>query len=269
MNINKYLSKVNYNTLKGKLNKYIVIHFTANNGDTALGNCKYFYTEDRGASAHYFVDENGVWQCVEDNNVAWHCGASTYKHPYCRNGNSIGVEMCSRKDSNGNYYIMDKTVNNTVELVKYLMNKYNVPIDNVIRHYDVTGKNCPEPFVRDIKKWQDFKNMLKIGEEEEMNNAMVSEGKAIVNGKEYKVDRILKDGINYVRVQNFNNMGFVVGYDEDIKAVTIDNKIGSVNINGNDIKAVNIREVNYVSVRDIAEMLGKKVDYMDGKIVVE
>ena len=98
---------------------------------------------------------------------------------------------------------------------------------------------------------------------------IVSEGKAIVNGKEYKVDRILKDGINYVRVQNFNNMGFVVGYDEDIKAVTIDNKIGSVNINGNDIKAVNIREVNYVSVRDIAEMLGKKVDYMDGKIVVE
>ena len=269
MNINKYLSKVNYNTLKGKLNKYIVIHFTANNGDTALGNCKYFYTEDRGASAHYFVDENGVWQCVEDNNVAWHCGASTYKHPYCRNGNSIGVEMCSRKDSNGNYYIMDKTVNNTVELVKYLMNKYNVPIDNVIRHYDVTGKNCPEPFVRDIKKWQDFKNMLKIGEEEEMNNAMVSEGKAIVNGKEYKVDRILKDGINYVRVQNFNNMGFVVGYDEDTKAVTIDNKIGSVNINSNDVKAVNIRGFNYVSVRDIAEVLGKKVNYVNGKIVVE
>lgn len=269
MNINKYLSKVNYNTLKGKLNKYIVIHFTANNGDTALGNCKYFYTEDRGASAHYFVDENGVWQCVEDNNVAWHCGASTYKHPYCRNGNSIGVEMCSRKDSNGNYYIMDKTVNNTVELVKYLMNKYNVPIDNVIRHYDVTGKNCPEPFVRDIKKWQDFKNMLKIGEEEEMNNAMVSEGKAIVNGKEYKVDRILKDGINYIRAANFNNMGFVVGYDEDTKAVTIDNKIGSVNINGNDVKAVNIRGFNYVSVRDMAEVLGKKVDYVNGKIVVE
>ena len=269
MNINKYLSKVNYNTLKGKLNKYIVIHFTANNGDTALGNCKYFYTEDRGASAHYFVDENGVWQCVEDNNVAWHCGASIYKHPYCRNGNSIGVEMCSRKDSNGNYYIMDKTVNNTVELVKYLMNKYNVPIDNVIRHYDVTGKNCPEPFVRDIKKWQDFKNMLKIGEEEEMNNAMVSEGKAIVNGKEYKVDRILKDGINYIRAANFNNMGFVVGYDEDTKAVTIDNKIGSVNINGNDVKAVNIRGFNYVSVRDMAEVLWKKVDYVNGKIVVE
>ena len=102
-----------------------------------------------------------------------------------------------------------------------------------------------------------------------MNNAMVSEGKAIVNGKEYKVDRILKDGINYIRAANFNNMGFVVGYDEDTKAVTIDNKIGSVNINGNDVKAVNIRGFNYVSVRDMAEVLWKKVDYVNGKIVVE
>ena len=160
MNINKYLTKVNYNTLKGKVNKYIVIHYTANNGDTALGNCKYFYSTDRGASAHYFVDETGVWQCVEDNNVAWHCGASSYKHPYCRNNNSIGVELCSRKS--GNYYFMNKTVDNAVELVKMLMDKYNVPIENVIRHYDVTGKICPEPFVRDIKAWQDFKERLEV-----------------------------------------------------------------------------------------------------------
>lgn len=158
MNINKYLTKVNYNTLKGKVNKYIVIHYTANNGDTALGNCKYFYSADRGSSAHYFVDETGVWQCVNDGDVAWHCGASSYKHPYCRNNNSIGVELCSRK--NGNYYFMDKTVDNAVELVKMLMAKYTIPVENVIRHYDVTGKVCPEPFVRDIKKWQNFKERV-------------------------------------------------------------------------------------------------------------
>ena len=123
--------------------------------------------------------------------------------------------------------------------------------------------------VNNFKKvWNNYKT-TEIKEEKEMNNVTVSEGKAIVNGKEYKVDRILKDGINYVRVQNFNNMNFVVGYDEDTKAITIDNKIGSVNINGNDVKAVNIRGFNYVSVRDIAEVLGKKVDYMDSKIVVE
>lgn len=158
MNINKYLTKVNYNTLKGKVNKYIVIHYTANNGDTALGNCKYFYSTDRGSSAHYFVDETGVWQCVNDSDVAWHCGASSYKHPYCRNNNSIGIELCSRKD--GNYYFKDETVNNAAELVRELMAKYSVPIENVIRHYDVTGKICPEPFVRDIKAWQDFKERV-------------------------------------------------------------------------------------------------------------
>lgn len=123
--------------------------------------------------------------------------------------------------------------------------------------------------VNNFKKvWNNYKT-TEIKERKEVNNVMVSEGKAIVNGKEYKVDRILKDGINYVRVQNFNNMGFVVGYDEDTKAVTIDNKIGSVNINSNDVKAVNIRGFNYVSVRDIAEVLGKKVNYVNGKIVVE
>ncbi|MDO4301800.1 MAG: peptidoglycan recognition family protein [Clostridia bacterium] len=158
MKINTYLTKVNFNTLEGKVNKYIVIHFTANNGDTALGNCKYFYDVNRNASAHYFIDENSVYQCVNDNDVAWHCGAKGYKHPYCRNNNSIGVEMCSRK--NANYYFMDKTVDNAVELVIELMAKHNVPIENVIRHYDVTGKVCPEPYVRDVKAWQEFKERL-------------------------------------------------------------------------------------------------------------
>ena len=168
MVINKYLTKVNYNTLKGKVNKYIVIHYTANNGDTAQGNCKYFYSVNRNASAHYFVDESSVWQCVNDNDVAWHCGAQSYKHPYCRNNNSIGIELCSRKSTN--YYFMDKTVDNAVELTKELMKKYNIPIENVVRHYDVTGKVCPEPFVRDIKAWQNFKRRL---EEEDMTEAEV------------------------------------------------------------------------------------------------
>ena len=99
-----------------------------------------------------------------------------------------------------------------------------------------------------------------------MNNAMVSEGKAIVNGKEYKVDRILKDGINYVRVQNFNNMGFVVGYDEDTKAVTIDNKIDKIKINEEECLCVNIRGYNYVKIRDIADVLGLEIKVKDNNI---
>ena len=62
---------------------YIVIHYTANNGDTAANNIKYFETAGRNASAHYFVDENEIWQSVRDGDIAWHCGAKQYKHAAC------------------------------------------------------------------------------------------------------------------------------------------------------------------------------------------
>ena len=46
--------------------KYIVIHFTSNNGDTALNNCNYFSGANRGASAHYFIGDDGIYQSVPD-----------------------------------------------------------------------------------------------------------------------------------------------------------------------------------------------------------
>ena len=107
---------------------------------------------------------------VRDSDTAWHCGAKSYKHDKCRNDNSIGVEMCSEKDSKGQYYIDEETQNKTLEVVKWLMEKYGVPLENVVRHYDVTGKLCPEPFVRNQVQWLDFKGKLgeKKGEETEM-----------------------------------------------------------------------------------------------------
>lgn len=146
--------------------KYIVIHYTANNGDTAWGNTNYFKSTYRGASAHYFVDENSIWRCVEDKNISWHCGGglqgsnghSFYK--ICTNSNSIGIEMCSRKYANGTYYFKEQTINNCIWLVKYLMNTYGIDVNHIIRHYDVTGKICPEPLVRDESQWNNFKNKL-------------------------------------------------------------------------------------------------------------
>ena len=156
----------NYSKGRHTTIKYLVLHYTANNGDTALGNCQYFSGANRNASAHYFVDENGVYRSVRDMNVAWHCGSTNgYKHKYCRNTNSIGIEMCSRKDSNGKFYIKEETIANAIELTKFLMEKYDIKVENVIRHYDVTGKICPEPLVRDEKLWLAFKDRL---EEEEV-----------------------------------------------------------------------------------------------------
>lgn len=160
MEINKLLTTVNYNKGNGKPNKYIVIHYVGATGG-AEANCKYFQKENRGASAHYFVGHKGeIWQCVEDKDIAWHCGAKQYKHPYCRNSNSIGIEMCCRKNSNGSWYFEDATVNSAIGLVRELMAKYNIPAANVIRHYDVSGKICPEPYVNNTAAWNAFKSKL-------------------------------------------------------------------------------------------------------------
>lgn len=122
--------------------KYIVMHYTANDGDTDENNGKYFANNYVGASAHYFVDGDSITQSVPDNHIAWHCGANTYKHPKCRNSNSIGIELCDER-RNGVIYPTNETIANALELAEYLMKKYNVPKQNVIRHYDVTGKLCP------------------------------------------------------------------------------------------------------------------------------
>lgn len=173
--------------------KYIVIHYTANNGDTAKGNADYFNrTPNLSASAHYFVDENEVWQSVLDKDTAWHCGAKTYIHRECRNSNSIGIELCSRKDTKGNYYFKDEVVNRAIALTKELMKKYNIPVTNVIRHYDVTGKTCPAPMVNDENKWKDFLSKLSTSSVSKLTsgNDIVWE---LMNGKhKIKIDDVNK-----------------------------------------------------------------------------
>ena len=160
MQVNKLITKVNYTKGNNKKNKYIVIHYVGATGG-AEDNCKYFETVNRNASANYFIGHKGeIWQCVEDDDIAWHCGAKTYKHPYCRNSNSIGIELWCKKAANGTWFFEEATIKSTIELTKELMKKYNIPVSNVIRHYDVTGKICPEPYVRDVQAWNNLKANL-------------------------------------------------------------------------------------------------------------
>ena len=146
--------------------KYIVIHFTSNNGDTALNNCNYFSGANRGASAHYFIGDDGIYQSVPDNWAAWAVGfTKIYKHQYCSNMNSISIEMFSRICADVKYYIRDVILEQTIKLTRYLMNKYGVPVENVLRHYDVWDKKCPEPFVRQPELWDNFKKRLTGSED--------------------------------------------------------------------------------------------------------
>ena len=151
----------NYRAGRTQPVRYIVMHYTANNGDTAKNNCDYYHrVGGLQASAHYFVDEHGAMQSVRECDTAWHCGARAYWHPECRNANSIGIEMCSRKRADGSYYILPETVANAAALAKDIMQRYGIDTEHVLRHYDVTGKRCPMPWVDDPAQWTAFLAML-------------------------------------------------------------------------------------------------------------
>lgn len=168
VNVIRFLTKFNHNIGSIGRIKYIVIHYVGAIS-SAKANAEYFAAQNRNASAHYFVGHNGeIYQIVEDKDIAWHCGATNYKHKECRNANSIGIELCCKTTgdptkADANWYFEDATINSAVELTKELMRKYSIPAENVIRHYDVTGKMCPAPFVYNNKKWtwDVFKNRLE------------------------------------------------------------------------------------------------------------
>lgn len=213
MQVNKLITKVNFNKGNNRKIRYIVVHYVGALGG-AEANCKYFHSVNRGASAHYFVGHAGeVWQCVLDEDCAWHCGARNYVHATCRNDNSIGVEMCCRQDAKGNWYFEATTIASTIDLVKELMAKYDIPVEHVIRHFDVTGKVCPQPFVKDNNAWRAFKNALTVGavvkENTTVNKPTVKSvdviAKEVVagkwgNGSERK-ERLAAAGYNYTEVQ--------------------------------------------------------------------
>lgn len=156
--INQYITQRNRTISNRTSIQYLTIHYVGA-VSSAKNNCSYFYSTYRGASAHYFVDDNSIWQCVLDKDIAWHCGTNGTYYNGCRNSNSIGIEMCCYSN-NGTLDMSDATINNTLDLAAYICKKYNIPIDRVVRHYDVTHKNCPAPFVRDVSRWNDFKNRL-------------------------------------------------------------------------------------------------------------
>lgn len=178
----------NYTAGRTKSVDRIVMHYTGGNNDTARDNGRYFTGANRKSSAHYFVDETTVVQSVPDMDTAWHAGN------WDMNCRSIGVEMCSKKDSKGNYYIPDSTVKRAAELVRELMVKYDVPITGVIRHYDVTGKKCPAPMVDNLILWNNFKKMLQVEEKSKGHVAVESPSPWAAEAWQTCADKGILDG---------------------------------------------------------------------------
>lgn len=183
MEITKITSSVNTTGLKNRQIKYIVIHYTAgitSKSGTAKSTAKYFAKETAKASADFIIDDEFIIQFNPDlnNRYCWHCGGSKYKtkggslYKIATSANSIGIEICSTNDTgkitnanDSHWSFSNKVINNTIELVKYLMQIYKIDIDHVIRHYDVTGKLCPgitgwNADTGDETKWESFKQQL-------------------------------------------------------------------------------------------------------------
>ena len=142
--INKSLAHVGRNQTKkvGRKITHIVDHFTATNA-SAANNCKCFANNDMNASADYFIDLDGsIWLCNGDirNYYSWHCGASSKYTKYVTNANSIGIEMVG---TGGEFTQAQKDSLRALHLA--LMEDFDIPAGNVVRHYDCNTirKLCP------------------------------------------------------------------------------------------------------------------------------
>ena len=235
----KYANKNNYGAKRSTSNiKYIVIHYTANDGDTDEANANYFASRIIKASAHYFVDDDSVTQSVPDNYVAWSVGGTKYSnckttgggkyYTKCTNSNSISIELCDTK-KDGKIYPTKKTIDNTIELTRKLMKQYNIPSTNVIRHFDVTGKTCPVYWCGTSEKnqlWKtEFHNKLSNSSSTPSNLSSPTSQKV---NKPTIAKPTLKNGSKGTQVkylqQDLNYLGFK---GTDGKQLTVDGVIGN------------------------------------------
>ncbi len=141
--------------------EWIVVHYTgmiATQGDPDTA-ARAIARSKRAASTHYLVGDRGdradIIQILPVKYAAYHVGAKdNSKLIPCYNGNSIGVDLCeckldcsSSSVSCNDWYFTPQTLSNGACLIAYLAQEYNIPTDHIVRHYDVTHKRCPRPFV--------------------------------------------------------------------------------------------------------------------------
>ena len=204
----------NYGGRRTNKIEWIVMHYTGNDGDSDESNARYFQNPlNPVVSAHYFVDDDSITRSVPDEFVAYHCGAQSYKHAHCRNANSIGVVLCdARRD--GAVMATEKTLQNAAELVYWLCRQYEIPYDHIITHYMVTGKLCPAYWVHGDGLIRFRKQVEEVGE-------VVEQAKMIVDGKSVPVERILKNGTNYIKIRDVAKaLNLEVGFQGNIAVLS-------------------------------------------------
>ena len=207
------LTKNKYSRPGTKLNQVskIVIHWVGNANSTAVNNRNYFNNlNGTYASSHYIIGLDGeILLCVPENEVAYHAKQA--------NSYSIGIECC-HPDWGGKFN--KKTYSSLISLCVDLCKRYNLnPITDIIRHYDVTGKDCPSYYVSHICDW----NKLKEDVLKEMDGGeeVIEQITITLNGKEKKVDVINKNGNNFIKLQDLRDDKISVGYANKKPIITV------------------------------------------------
>lgn len=158
MQINKYHG--NYNiTKRTQAVKYIVVHYVgagSSKSGNAKNNCIYFSNGNRNASAHYFVDDGGIWEYADPKAYyTWHCGDGGGKYGIT-NSNSIGIEVCQ----DGDRPFTETEIRYLTQLVTYLIVHFNVPASHVVRHYDASHKLCPLYYAKRSAEWEKLRKTI-------------------------------------------------------------------------------------------------------------
>lgn len=128
---------------------YITIHNTANTASAAQ-EVNYLKRNSAATSCHIFVDEDQAIQCLPLNRNGWHAGDGVNG---TGNRRSIGIEICRSTEYTTGWH--RQAMLNAAEVVRQLMDKYNIPLDHVVQHNHWTGKNCPHR-IRSEGTWQEF-----------------------------------------------------------------------------------------------------------------
>lgn len=134
----------------GNDQRYIAIHFLGVEGENHR-------LEENGVGTHFYIYYDGtIYQAADLDAVTWHVGTNGYYtqlHPYARNSNTIGIELCVHCDGDptddhcGQWYFTEETQRAAVKLVRYLMRELDIPADHVLRHGDIVNKWCPAPYL--------------------------------------------------------------------------------------------------------------------------
>lgn len=209
-------NKANYGSKRPMDNLYIIIHYTGNDGDTALNNATYYHRDTPKTSAHFFVDDKDIYSSVPLTHTAYSVGGRKYEscswtgggtmHGIIKNTNSINIEMCDNSLKDGKITLTEKTRKNTEDLVVDLMLKYNIPLERIYRHFDVTGKVCPAYFVTYGEHendgqdyWEFFKSNIKEKYEarihKDFQDILIEKG--ILDSRVSDIDRIWQAKLLY------------------------------------------------------------------------